>query len=130
MRQVAGVIDEGIRAALPQLGVLVLEMVEPAVRGEENVARQRAESLKTADEISGDLGIHNVAGIGRSLLHSNASEDHHVVGLPAVLDFHGPSGAALRVARGEMGHERNAAQLDLIAIVQDTVDRVWLSART
>src|SRR5437016_14087534 len=57
MRQVARVIDEGIRAALPQLRVLVLETVEAAVRSEKNVAWQRAKDLKAAHVIVNDLRI-------------------------------------------------------------------------
>src|SRR5881397_809942 len=57
MRQVARGIDEGIRAALPQLRVLVLEKVEAAMRSEKNVAWQRAKDLEAAHVIVNDLRI-------------------------------------------------------------------------
>src|SRR3989442_9310599 len=99
MRQVARVIDEGIRAALSELRVFVLEKVEAAVRSEKNVAWQRAKDLEAAHVIVNDLRIffavhQNVAWVVRIPLQENAAKDHDVVGLPAVLHLHGPSGTA------------------------------------
>ena len=135
MRQVARGIDEGIRAALPQLRVLVLEKVEAAMRSEKNVAWQRAKDLEAAHVIVNDLRIffavhQNVAQVVRIPLQANAAEDYHVVRLPAVLHLHGPSSTAPGVARREVGHQGDASQRDLVAVVQDPVDRMRFSSRT
>ena len=135
MRQVARGIDEGIRAALSQLRVLVLEKVEAAVRSEKNVAWQRAKDLEAAHVIVNDLRIffavhQNVAQVVRIPLQANAAEDYHVVRLPALLHLHSPSSTAPGVARREVGHQGDASQFDLVAVVQDAVDRVRFSPGT
>src|SRR2546425_10745832 len=107
MRQVARVIDEGIRAALSQLRVLVLEKVEAAVRSEKNVAWQRAKDLKAAHVIVNDLRIffavhQNEAQVLRIPLQANAAQDYHVGRLPALLHLHAPRSTAPGVARHEL----------------------------
>lgn len=72
--------------------------------------------------VLGDLGIRCVADELVAGIHVRAADDDDVVGLPAVVHLHRPRRAALGVSRREVRDEHRAAELHLIAVVEDAID--------
>ena len=61
-------------------------------------------------------------------IHSHAPDDRDIISLSALLNFHGPSGAAARMAGRQIRDERGAAQLHRVMVVQNLVDGMLFAA--
>ncbi len=119
---VAGGIDEGIWGAGFQVWIFFFEAEVAAVSAKEDVAGQGVQNVKHALEVFGDLGIGLVVDELVAGVDVGAADDDYVVGFAGFGHLHGPGGAALGVARGEVGDEDGAAEFHFIAIVQDAID--------
>ena len=127
---VSGGIEEDMRAFLLEAGELVLEIEVAAVRAEENVARQRLQHAEGAREILRDARIRRLCSPASTkrksdqkltpptmtaLRFRSAGSPGRWTGKVHVVQ---PRRVAGRLMRGQ----RDAAELDGIAVEQDPVD--------
>ncbi len=127
---VAGGIEEDLRAFRLEARELALEAEVAAVRTEEDVARERLQDAERAREILRDPGIRRllIAGVDQVEVRpeAHAADDDGVaqpIGwLAGEMDGQGPRRAASCVASGFVCGERDAAELDGVAVAQDPLD--------
>ena len=110
------------RYALLEEGVPFDHAVIAAVGAEKHVAGQALEDLEGLGKVGGDFGVVLVVDQLKPGIDVGAADDHDIVFLAAVLDAPGPRGAAARVAGRQTGDQRDAAELDFVAILQNAVD--------
>ena len=119
---VAGGVDEGVFVAVLEARVFLFHVEVAAVSAEEDVAGKILEDLKLVAVIGGDLGIGLVGDEFVAGVDVGAADDDDVKGA-TVFDFvEGPGGGAFGVAGGEVRGEGDAAEGDVIAVVEDAVN--------
>ena len=127
---IASGIEEDLRAVLGEARQLILEVEIAAMRAEENVARERSQHAEGAREILRDARVRRrLAGSVDEVEvrpEAHAADDHDVAqligGLAGHMDGKGPGGAAAGMARGLVSREHGAAEIDDLAVVQNSVD--------
>src|SRR5579863_6992430 len=95
-------VDERIRPALAQLGVLRFDVVHGRVRSQRHIALEAMHHLEPPLVFVQGVRVGAIVYQLGPGVHTHAANDHDVIGLACVLNLQRPRGAPMRVAGSEM----------------------------